>query len=242
MPLHRDHLRLLAATVAVGSGVGVASAQSIGFAAGGCASPGVPTLFGGCAATNQGSYGPALFAPNKDMSRRFSAHEPYCATKTYPISDWAFIRKYCGPTIIPGSCYGHFETKWRKWEDHCPGNGGLDCAPTPGGVTNQAPIAQPITPAPADPMATPATPMKPSGTQLETPMTPNQVDPVAPPKIPAIPKSAKAMPIVPVPMPMPMVDTTPKELGRVNIETTPASPSEPTRVVIPPLPDTPSRK
>jgi hypothetical protein len=110
---------------------------------------------GACANTNSGTFGPALFGANpsgKLFTRRpVGGCEPYCAVNSFPLSDWAYIRRFCGPQLIPGSCYGHYQTKWRKWEDHCPNGTGTDGACLPSGTPINAPygmIDQPVVGAP----------------------------------------------------------------------------------------------
>src|SRR5262245_29424981 len=52
-------------------------------------------------------------------------HQVKCDGKqTLPIFDKHYIKKYCGPTICPGSCFGYFPTKWTPWDAACPG---ADC-------------------------------------------------------------------------------------------------------------------
>ncbi len=83
---------------------------------------------GGCTGLGAAGTGIGLFAPNRRNWRGIDGqNRPGCAVNSYPLSDWAYIRRFCGPTIIPGTCYGHFQTKWRKWEDHCPQQGGVGC-------------------------------------------------------------------------------------------------------------------
>lgn len=221
---------------------GTATAQVIGSVPNGVTSPGAPCLFGGCAATNQGSYGPAFFAPNKNMSHRPCGDQPYCATETYPKSDWAYIRKYCGPTIIPGSCYGHFQTKWRKWEDHCPGSADplTDVPPpAPGGVGVDL-NPQPIPPQPL--------PKQPEAPKTETPKAP------ASESLPAPKSTPPGGTTIPMPLPKPMepgelpkIPVVPKKISgeiQTGSETPPVPMpvSEPARVIVPPLPELPMKR
>ena len=131
-------LRFLAVIVA---GLGLHTAAEAQFLSGSC-------VGGACANTNSGTFGPALFGANpsgKLFTRRpVGGCEPYCAVNSYPLSDWAYIRKFCGPQLIPGSCYGHYQTKWRKWEDHCPGGKASDGTCTPSAMPINAPYEQPI--------------------------------------------------------------------------------------------------
>jgi hypothetical protein len=138
-------LRLLAVLAA---GLGLHAAAQAQFLSGSC-------VGGACARSNSGTYGPALFGANPSgkifSNRPMGGCEPYCAVNSYPLSDWAYIRKFCGPQLIPGSCYGHFQTKWRKWEDHCPDGNGGDGQCAPGGLPiNEQPIV--ISPQPMIPV------------------------------------------------------------------------------------------
>ena len=129
-------LRLLAILVA---GFGLHAAAQAQFLSGSCAG-------GACARSNSGTYGPALFGANPSgklfTNRQMGGCEPYCANNSYPLSDWAYIRKFCGPQLIPGSCYGHYQTKWRKWEDHCPGSTAGDGSCIPDGLPINGPYDQ----------------------------------------------------------------------------------------------------
>lgn len=40
--------------------------------------------------------------------------------KQYPRFDSKYIKKFCAPTICPGSCNGYFQTKWTPWAYACP--------------------------------------------------------------------------------------------------------------------------
>ena len=44
----------------------------------------------------------------------------HCGLIPTPIFDKLFIKKHCVPTICPGSCFGHFQTKWTPWPAACP--------------------------------------------------------------------------------------------------------------------------
>ena len=166
----------------------------------------------------------ALFAPNKHLGRSLNANQPLCATKTYPISDWAYIRKFCGPTLNPGTCYGYYPTKWRRWEEACPtGNG---CA---AGLSTAMPIL--VETAPIAPLPTP----------MPAPIPPAK-DPIPKPDV-----SQEAAPISVAPAPLPMIGTTPAipvkpaEHGKPDG----AAPMLPLRtlpnIVVPPVRDFPER-
>ncbi len=191
---------LLATSLLAGS---QAQAQSLLGNSTAYANPGVPCLFGNCGNASAGSYGPALFAPNRLTPHRPNGCEPYCANNNFPLSDWNYIRKYCGPTLIPGSCYGHFQTKWRKWEDHCPGGSGAPCAPGQGAELLYNPI--PTAPAPMyqpAPMLQTPVPM-PNTTQPGSELLPKPQPPVGDDKPSLFPSS---IPLPKIPAPMPTLD------------------------------------
>ncbi len=205
-------LRLLA----VGA-VAVAGASSAFAQAQGCDTP------GGCGHSPLFGTG-ALFAPNKHFARYPDANYPRCATKTYPISDWKYISKYCGPTLNPGTCYGYYPTKWRRWEEACP---------TGSGCAAISPSAMPIIveTAPSAPLPTP----------MPAPIPPAK-DP-----IPKSDVSQEAAPISIAPAPLPMIGATPAipvkpaEHGKPDG----AAPMLPLRtlpnIVVPPVRDFPER-
>ena len=166
---------------------------------------------GHCGNSNAGTYGPAVLGSNPSgklfSNRRMGGCEPQCAVNSYPLSDWAYIRKFCGPQLIPGSCYGHFQTKWRKWEDHCPAGGtatGEACAP--GAIYGAEPMIVPSLQVPVTPTvpSTPTTPTNPTpnpGTKLGEP---RPID-IPKPDLPKVdvPKSVSAT----VPAQMPKIST-----------------------------------
>lgn len=52
-----------------------------------------------------------------------SGHSADCGhggLKQYPRFDSHYIKKFCAPTICPGSCNGYFQTKWTPWAYACP--------------------------------------------------------------------------------------------------------------------------
>lgn len=186
-------IRLLAAGVFAVVGAGSALGQ-------GCDTP------SGCGHSPLFGTG-ALFAPNKDLSRRPNGNQPLCATRTYPLSDWAYIRKYCGPTLNPGSCYGHYQTKWRKWEDVCPQGGEGGCAGTTPGAMPV--LSSPVQPAPSSSL------MIPMPMPLPVPPTPVPAPKEPTPKQDPAPVSVAPAPLPNIPMPMP-----------ASISTIPLSPVE----------------
>ena len=200
----------------------------IGCPAEGCP-VGAPCAGGNCAPANGN---PANFAPNKGFHCK-NGCKPYCATKTFPHSDWHYIKHYCGPSLIPDGCnnaYGHFQTTWRRWEDIAPNwqpNNNVDCAnrncstigcaPSetyfPGNVY-PAPVPQLSYPTPAQvPMAQPAP--VPAPAPIPTPMpvptpAPAPAPKVAAPMPPGYSQAPATLPhyvvavSAPAPMPEPM--------------------------------------
>lgn len=193
-------LRLLAVGAVATAGAGGALAQ-------GCDTP------GGCGHSPLFGTG-ALFAPNKHLARYPDANSPRCATKTYPISDWKYISKYCGPTLNPGTCYGFSPTKWRRWDEACPT--GIGCA---GILPSASPII--VKTAPSAPMPMPA--------------------PIPPAKDPSpnVPQEAASISVAPAPLPM--IGAIPAEHGKLDgaapmlpLRTLP-------NIVVPPVRDFPER-
>jgi hypothetical protein len=133
-----------------------------------------------------------LFGPTL-ASAQYTKQTTCVGKKTLPVSDKHYIKKFCGPTVCPGSCFGYFPTKWTRWEDACAGDG--TCGDPSGvmfqgvgTVIEQAPQAGPGTTAPATKPATP----------VET----------APVPKPATPKTGEAGPSSPLPLPTPTTPPT----------------------------------
>jgi len=128
--------------------------------------------------------------------------QPTCIGKqTLPRFDKHYIKKYCGPTICPGSCFGYFPTKWSRWEDVCPGG---DCGdPTavgyiPGDGTVIGPVVgQPVPPG----TTTPAVPAAQPTAPVET----------APSPKPVTPKTGDGSPSTPLSKPLPVNPSTPSQ-------------------------------
>jgi hypothetical protein len=197
----------------------------------GCVDPGYGYAAGpGCASgqcnNGYGNGNPANFAPNKPFHK--NGCQPYCATKTYPHSDWHYIKHYCGPSLIPGSCYGHFNTTWRRWEDVCPQwqpNNDVVCgaqgcaAPLgcPPGALNSYPGETYISPTPeVQPI-----PAAPAPAPAPTPLpTPAPVPAPMPMPMPVAPKGLSLTPVAP--SQVIVVQATPLELP-APIHTRPAS-------------------
>jgi hypothetical protein len=214
--------RLLAA--AFGLTAAVASAQEGPIVYG----PVVGCPLGNCAAANHGTYGPALFAVNP-AKKHFGLpgpNEPECVGRSsYPLSDWHYIRQFCGPTLQPGTCYGHFQTKWRKWEDHCPNPGG--CATAAPGVTAPPAVLVPQPTVPTPPPPLPQETPKAEPPKGEVP----KVDPVPPPKIPLVPKETG---LTPAPLPVVPAPSATGEPRKISSETAAPIPMPPPPLVVPP--------
>jgi hypothetical protein len=211
--------RLIAAAVGLSASVATAQSPILYGPVAGCP-------LGNCAAANHGTYGPALFAVNpKGHAKLPGPDEPGCVGRSsYPLTDWHYIRQFCGPTFQPGTCYGYHATKWRKWEETCASVGGCGTA---------APEVMPPGPLVVTPSAPPAAmpmPVPPSSEVLPLPKEDKlkgdvpKVDPVSPPKVPLVPAPTEPGKInttdATVPTPMPQV----------------VPPSPEPRVVVPPMP------
>ena len=94
------------------------------------------------------------------------APKPACDNKIYPLSEYHYYKRYCGPVISPNATYGVFQTQWRPWDG---GTNQSNCA-TATQTTQVAPDV--LAPAAAD-AAKPATPSTLPTIKPETkPMTP----------------------------------------------------------------------
>lgn len=129
--------------------------------------------------------------------------------KTLPIFDKHYIKKYCGPTICPGSCFGFFPTKWSQWETLCPPGG--DCA---GGLHGEIVTGTVIE------SGTPVAP-PPAGTQLTAPKTMPKPE-TAPTPAPAGTKPGDAKPAETKPQPLPLPGTTPPQKPKTEANVVPA--------------------
>ncbi len=162
---------------------------------------------GNCAAANHGTYGPALFAQNRSQDGKHfplaGPNEPGCVGRSsYPLSDWHYIRQFCGPTLQPGSCYGHFQTKWRRWDQICPGSPNPvqgTASPPPVGFSSGGPISvdEPKKDTLPEPKELPTEDPKKDEPKKDEP----KKDPVAPPKLPLLPKEEKKEPLPVIPIP-----------------------------------------
>jgi hypothetical protein len=138
--------------------------------------------------------------------------------KVYPKYEHFYIKKFCGPTIAPGSCFGYFKPKTTPWEVACPGA----CDPHESVYPSTGP-----TPPNAQPDVAP-TP-EPT-TKPVDPKTPESAKPVTPPK--ATDKPVETAPL-PKPPTVPLVDPKKEKDGgkssRLNAP----------RIILPPAPATP---
>lgn len=149
----------------------------------------MPVATGGNCSNGNCGFG-ALFAPNRNRRRVLNGNEPLCASRGYPRSDWHYIRQFCGPTLNPGSCYGHYQTKWRRWEDACP-TGNANCSPGFPGSTAPISMPQQYNPGPVPgstpnintPQTTPpsnSNPIPAPGILPKTPKMPDNIEPKIP--------------------------------------------------------------
>jgi hypothetical protein len=93
--------------------------------------------------------------------------------KMYPVFDSHYIKKFCGPTVNPGTCFGFYHTQWRPWHEACN-------EPVP---PNPGPTVYPAPPAPTEPATEPEAEKK-DGEKKE-PAAPAQPKEPAPQPAPA---------------------------------------------------------
>lgn len=176
----------------------------------------------------------ALFAPNKHLGRLPDANTPLCATKTYPISDWAFIRKYCGPTLNPGTCYGFYPTKWRRWEEACP-KGAAGC----GTNANANSVAEPM------PMLHPVAPPQSTPIPAPMPIPPAKEPEPIPAPLPISQNPIAPVPLPPISVPMPIFSAMPAVSSVETVKPIPNDPTAPLKmlpnVVVPPVREYPEK-
>ncbi|MFO0936891.1 MAG: hypothetical protein U0798_10295 [Gemmataceae bacterium] len=114
------------------------------------------------------------------------APKPVCDNKIYPLSEYHYYKRYCGPVISPNATYGYFQTQWRPWD-----GGNLNQNANCAAVNNAAAPAL-AAPAPAPALITPTVPeqKKAPSTNVPnaptTPMTPAPTTP-APRKLESLP-------------------------------------------------------
>jgi hypothetical protein len=133
-----------------------------------------------------------------------------------PRSELHYIKQFCGPHIVPGSCFGYFKPTITPWGDACPlyGDSRVDAAMS--GQRSFTPAATPTETEPTKPANTPANTNAPKTLPEPkvVPKTPETGTPMKPPTV---------SPIVP----------------KLNSSTLPSIPSVP--VVLPPIPETPTK-
>lgn len=130
------------------------------------------------------------------------APKPVCDNKIYPLSEYHYYKRYCGPVISPNATYGFHPNQWRPWD----------------GGTAQAGCAAPATV--AAPVATTPAPV------AETPKAPEPIKPTTPEAMPKIkpvePSAPPATNKETIPSPRP------KDKGsRVSQQFAPGSPVSP---------------
>ncbi|MCZ2344241.1 MAG: hypothetical protein LC104_20975 [Bacteroidales bacterium] len=114
--------------------------------------------------------------------------------KQYPRLDSHYIKKFCAPTICPGSCNGYFQTKWTPWAYACP-------QWTPGGIPPDPAMVNwyPPTYGAHHQEALPRTKTETAPAPQDIPPT-SMVPPVGSEPVPA-PRPAEPKGSAPVPMP-----------------------------------------
>ncbi|MGL6075092.1 MAG: hypothetical protein ACRC8S_13110 [Fimbriiglobus sp.] len=153
--------------------------------------------------------------------------------KLYPRSELHYIKQFCGPHIVPGSCFGYFKPQITPWGQACPMYGDAVAEAMNSGPRTYTPAATtPETPPSNNPSG--PTPKLPEPKTLpKDPMTPKIPDMLPKsndtfPKIPdVIPSKPPVIPVKP-PTATPMV---PKLEGTPSISAPPSS--------LPPIPESP---
>ena len=102
------------------------------------------------------------------------APKPACDNKIYPLSEYHYYKRYCGPVISPNATYGVFQTQWRPWD----------------GGTNQSHYAT----------ATQATQVAPAADAAK-PASPSTLPTINPEVIPMTPPAGSGKEIIPAPKP-----------------------------------------
>jgi hypothetical protein len=75
--------------------------------------------------------------------------KPKCDNQIYPLSEYHYYKRYCGPVISPNATYGHFQTKWRPWDGGTNPNGYATSTETVTAVAPTAPSTVEIPKTPA---------------------------------------------------------------------------------------------
>lgn len=128
--------------------------------------------------------------------------------KQYPLSEKHYIKQFCGPHIVPGSCFGYFKPQITPWGQACPN------------YVGEPEIAHAYAPAITQPAVAPTPETPKTAPKVETPKveTPKADAPKVMPTIPTIPKVEEipgkppTTPILPgkLPAPAPVLPTIPK--------------------------------
>lgn len=161
-----------------------------------------------------------------------------CGLKQYPMSDKRYIRQFCGPTINPGSCFGHYKTQWTRWNDACPNWGGGDLYPTT--------VVHGAVPQPAGPSPAPTTPIAPAPSSsdaspkpLPTPKSTDNLPPLKEPEKAKPPVAPTTAPLTVPPVAPPAPTVKPNEPSSRSTTPIPVPLADP-RLVVPAVPDAPS--
>lgn len=170
-----------------------------------------------------------------------------CGLKQYPLSEKRYIRQFCGPTICPGGCFGHFKPQWTRWTDACPNwcaNDAVAGAVVPGAGAPPLIGGQPVPPqTPAAQSAAPAQPAvrnsdasaAPTPMPLPAPATAPSSD------LPPLKEPERAKPsTLPAPTNPPAAQPDkpkdPSPSSALPVPTTPRPSADP-RLVVPAIPD-----
>jgi len=142
--------------------------------------------------------------------------------KQYPLSEKHYIKQFCGPHIVAGSCFGYFKPQITRWGQACPNYVG---EPESVGTVVYTPIAQPAQaaePVKETPKSTPLAAPKVDAPKVE-PIKPMPTIPTIP-KIEEVPGKPPTSPIVPGKLPaapnapaIPKVEVPPLILPAVQI-------------------------
>ena len=82
--------------------------------------------------------------------------KPKCDNQIYPLSEYHYYKRYCGPVISPNATYGHFQTQWRPWDGGTAQAGCATKSETVTSVAPSAPATESTTPKVTPPVAPPA--------------------------------------------------------------------------------------
>ena len=115
--------------------------------------------------------------------------------KQYPLSELRYIKQFCGPHVVPGSCFGYFKPQITPWGQACPlygdavsdalNSGPRQFATAP--TTNSTPLTTP------KPVETPKAAEVPKAVEAPKEL-PKTSDGVVPPKAPVVPPKPPTAP------------------------------------------------